>query len=93
MGLKDRIRKIKRNRNWSLSEEEKTGVVNGLVLIGAVAAAFFAVQKETEAAPTDSASTCESGESSSNMGIVINSWQDHCWWDHCWHNWSDSPSG
>lgn len=91
MGLKERLQKIKREKPWVLPEEEKTGVINGLILIGAISGAFFALQKEIEAESADAASTCETENVERDDGLEEGvegvDWSNHCWWDH---NWVDS---
>ena len=91
MGLKEKLQKIKREKPWVLPEEEKTGVVNGLIFLGTISGALMSLQNDTNATSDGSESTCESGESSSG-DIPTTGWKDHCWWNHCWSNWSDASS-
>ena len=88
MGLKERLQKIKREKPWVLPEEEKTGVINGLILIGAISSTFFSMNTHAEDTSSVSESTCETGETHNTIPANIDDWDNHCWWDHCWHDWS-----
>lgn len=91
MPLKDKIKKL-RERN--ADSNEKTGILNGLVVLGALAGALIAAGDKAEAAPKCDSPTHEVTDTqttSSDGGIDTSSWDNHCWWDHSWwdHDWSN----
>lgn len=96
VGVRDRIRKIKDSKIWKLSDDEKVGVVNGLVLLGAVSGALLSLH-EVKEVHADSSPECDansgevikSGIESHDFGLDTSEWGNHCWWDHSWSDWSD----
>ena len=96
MSLKEKINKLKKRHLKEEPKGEKTGILDGLVVLGALAGAI-AVTSEASAAPTCDETTHEITDTNLNSdddGIDTGSWDNHCWWDHAWwdhtwHNWSD----
>ena len=92
MSLKEKIKNL-RKRKPAENAKEKTGILDGLVVLGALAGAI-AVTSEASAAPTCDAETHETdntGFEPRDDGIEVGSWDNHCWWDHTWwdHSWTD----
>lgn len=99
MGIKDKIKNARKRRLADLSGSEKTGVLNGLVVLGAIAGAMVLTGKSASATACDPKThDVTNTELSSTDGGISNSWNNHCWWDHSWHDhswsdWSDSSTG
>lgn len=101
MGLKEKLEKIRKGnllKGIELSESEKTGVLNGLLLLGAAVGALAGMSHKADAtlAPTDCKDTLDQKVEQTNIlgadqALDVSSWQDHSWHDHCWwdHNWWD----
>lgn len=96
MSLKEKLEKIKKagiKKSFELPENEKTGVVNGLLILGAAIGTLISQQQTAHSTPTptsctdtvnDKVTETEIPANNLDLGFVENSWQDHCWWDHCW---------
>lgn len=104
VSVKDKLKKIKNSSIWKLPDDEKVGVVNGLVLLGTISGALFSLHaaKEVHASAQEcDANTGEltkSGIDAHNYGFDYSEWGNHCWWDHSWHDhswwdhsWDNSP--
>lgn len=93
MSVRDKIRKIRKSDIWKLSDDEKVGVVNGLVMLGAVSGALLSIgaAKDAHAAPScdGDGEVTASGEASADLGLDSSQWGNHCWWDHSWSDWSN----
>ncbi len=101
MSIIDKLKKIRETKiitDLELPEKEKTGVLNGIVLLGAAIGTIMSLQHLTSG--TDTPSSCsdtindkvtntEIPITGRDLGFTENSWQDHCWSDHCWcaHSW------
>ena len=81
MGIKDKVKKIKQMDLWKPDDNEKTGVVNGLILLGAALGASLSLQGHDACADEPACSGDEWG----NWSDWTNSWSN--WAD--WSNWSD----
>lgn len=112
MSLKGKLRKIKHHsikKAFELPDSEKTGVVNGLLFLGAAVGALISQQHTASGTdtPTPCTDTTNTRIENTNVptggrdtGLVVESWNDHCWHDHCWwdhswhdHSWSDWTKG
>ncbi len=97
VSVRDKIRKFRKSDIWKLSDDEKVGVVNGLVMLGAVSGALLSISaaKDAHAAPTcdENGEVTASGEASADIagGLNYSQWGNHCWWDHSWNNNSWPP--
>ncbi len=90
MNIHDKLKKRRKDGFWKLSEEEKTGVINGLVLLGAVAGTLSAMHHEAHAQPTcDDGVITNTNIISQDFGIDDIEWGNHCWWDHAWRDYDD----
>lgn len=110
MSIEEKLKKIKdRSKAFELPENEKTGVINGLLILGAAIGTFLSLQKTTSGTDTPTQCTDTTNQKVTETDIPttgrevafdLQSWDDHCWWDHCWwdHTWHNftltpPPSG
>ncbi|MFH1432629.1 MAG: hypothetical protein ABIG84_05415 [archaeon] len=97
MGIRDKIKKIRKCEIFKIAGNEKTGVVNSLVLLGSIGALLAVVEHEVEAVTCDANSEI-SDTDLEPVGPVIDAsrWKNHCWnWSWCWSwgwGWDNSSS-
>ena len=84
-----KLKKIKKSEIFKAAGNEKTGVVNSLVLLGSIASFFAVVEHEVNA--IDCKCDSETGEiEDTGLDAVLkesNNWRNHCWswgWGWCW---------
>lgn len=98
MGLKEKLEKLKESRVmkvFEVREDEKTGVLNGLLLLSAAVATLVSLQHTTSgtSTPTNCANTIDQKVTETNVlgndaGLDTSQWNNHCWW-----NWSAYSAG
>lgn len=81
VSIKNNLRKIKQMDLWKPTNDEKTGVLNGLILLGAALGTALSLQSHDAHA---AAPTC-TGDGWGNWSDWTNSWSN--WGD--WTNWGD----
>ena len=99
MGLKEKLKKIRAEaarKSFELPENEKTGVLNSILVLGAAIGALISQQQtaHSTATPTDCRDSVNQKVTETdiptndlNLGFTpATDWQDHCWWDH-WDHW------
>jgi len=90
MGIRDKIKKIRKCSIFKINGHEKTGVVNSLVLLGSVASFFAAVEHDVNAIAGISCDANTGEITDTNLEPVKNltpPWTNHCWswgWGWCW---------
>lgn len=77
MSVKDKLKKIKQMDLWKLNDDEKTGVINGLVLLGAALGTTLSLQSHDASADAPS------------CNVDSDEWGNWADWTNSWSNWSD----
>lgn len=95
MILSEKIKKIRKHRLAKSLSGEKSGVLNGLMVLGAIAGAALLASEKASATPPECNSpthdVTDTKINSHNLisdtdGINTASWGNHYWWDHSWYN-------
>ncbi len=90
MGLKEKLEKIKESRVmkvFEIREDEKTGVLNGLLLLSAAVATLVSLQHTASGSGTACTDTInqkvtDTGNQAKDLTLDTSQWGNHCWWNH-----------
>lgn len=89
MSIKEKIRNLRKRSLTKPIAGEKSGVLNGLVVLGAIAGSALLASEKASAALDCNPSTHDIDKTNINPndGVIdTNSWGNHYWWDHSWYN-------
>ncbi len=89
MSIHDKIKKLKKTKKcdiFKIAGNERTGVVNSLVMLGSVAAFISAIEHEVNAITCNAVGEIEDTDLSAiGPQIDDSQWKNHCWnWSWCW---------